>query len=517
MTATGELDVGALSTYDDFLFEMERLGLLDNLEDQLPTGFSAVFEIGRVLSDPDSSIRSRLAAAMELAPAQDIAPPDTTTKSDAQIVEVPAGEEYEAEFIRSWSDVRYVYSWQHLLPEEVFLRRLADRTLVFPMAKAPRIRAIDSGGDDFSPTPAKQKVHVLLDTSKSMALSHRFALAKSAVIHFLRENRREMGQVFLRTFDVDVGPLHSARTRTEFDALIRRIARIHVLGNGTCLERAILAACEDVREHGTLAGAEILVVTDGAARIHESILREALGADIRLHCVKIGHARVFPTDQYVKDVLDFRGDPETRLGQRVIQLRQRRRRLEDAARGEPGGEVRRGIEAELDRVAGEQRKVGDKLREEYGHEIERIANLYIEIDDLDPAEAFHLSDRQLEALKELTRQLLLQLEASPAPPDAMKRAALLMAHLTMLSREQPDAVAREFIEGLRSALEKHMESALASHDAHVLKGGLLSTGDQRDLRILLHGGSQRGSSLWLMLLKYFYNTLAKVIRPRQKR
>src|SRR6185295_17350422 len=160
------------------------------------------------------------------------------------LVEVAVAQEYEAEMIRSWSDVPYVYSWQHLLPEEVFLRRLADRTLWFPMAKAPLIRRVEGGEDDFAPTPSKQKAYVLLDTSASMALHHRFALAKAAALRFLRENRRELGEVFFRTFDVDVGALHTADDIPGYDMLLRRVARQHALGNGTCLERAILTACD---------------------------------------------------------------------------------------------------------------------------------------------------------------------------------------------------------------------------------------------------------------------------------
>src|SRR5205085_8175103 len=135
------------------------------------------------------------------------------------------------------------------------------------------------------------------------ALHHRFALAKAAALRFLRRNRRELGEVFLRTFDVDVGPLLTATDVPGYDALLRRVAREHVLGNGTCLERAILTACEDVRERRALAGAEILVITDGAARIDDEKIREAMGSAVRLHCVKIGNARVFATDAHVQETL----------------------------------------------------------------------------------------------------------------------------------------------------------------------------------------------------------------------
>ncbi len=500
--------------YEDFLIEMDELGLLDNLEDELPRGFTAVYEIGRILADPTSDTGQAVANVLQLAAPTGESTEAVPTDSDATMIEVPAGEEYEAEFIRSWSDVRYVYADQWLLPEEVFLRRLANRTLVFPMAKAPRIRAIDTGDDDFQPSPSKQKVYVLLDTSRSMALRHRFALAKAAVLRFLKRNRSEMGEVFFRTFDVGVGPLSTALDRSSYGTLIRSISRQATLGNGTCLERAILQACSDIADQPSLSGAEILVVTDGAARMDESKVANALGDRIRLHCLKIGRAQVFATDQYVRDTLEHHTRTDTRRGQRIVQLRDRRDVLRDGIKHSHDAETLNTLRAEMRRVEAEQKEIGGELRQDFGHEIERLSHVFIEIDDLDPATAFHLTDKQLEALKELTRRLLEQLEASPAPPEAMKQAALLMAHLALLAGEQSEQASREFLEQLRTALEMKMEQAMESHEEHLLDGGLLSPGDQRDLRVLLTGGSRRGSSLWVILLRYFYRTFARVVRRR---
>src|SRR6185503_7004884 len=226
----------SIGVYAGFFAEMEELGLASDLEESLPPGFSAVFEIGRVLADPHDATAAAIGRALRLSAPAGLPERAPASAASESLVELPAAEEYEAEFIRSWSDVPYVYSWQHLLPEEVFLRRLADRTLWFPMAKAPLIRAVAGGEDDFAPTPSKQRVYLLLDTSASMALHHRFALAKAAALRFLRRNRRELGEVFLRTFDVDVGPLHTAIDMAGYDDLLRRIARRHTLGNGTCLE-----------------------------------------------------------------------------------------------------------------------------------------------------------------------------------------------------------------------------------------------------------------------------------------
>lgn len=514
-TAAATQAPSASHAYDDFFSEMEGLGLLAGLEDQLPSGFSAVFEIARILDDPKSSLAKALAPALEMAPGAGPLPEASRPDNDAQIIEVPAGEEYEAEFIRTWSDVRYVYSWQYLLPEDEFLRRLAKRTLWFPMAKAPRIRAIESGEDDFAPTGAKQKVYVLLDTSASMAQRHRFALAKAVVLRFLRRNSRELGEVFLRTFDVDIGPLHTARDKHGYDALVRLIARQRTLGNGTCLQKAVLAACADIREQRGLAGAEILIVTDGAAHLDQGRIIEGLGREIEMHCVKIGHATVFPTDAYVEDALDFHRGMGTARERSIVHLRERRRKVEDAIRRTHDGPTLDNLRGALAQCEAQRREFGRDLRDEYGHEIEELSRVFVEVPDLDARDVFSLDAEALDALRRMTLRLLQDLDVTPAPAEVLKQAAVLLAHLSLLSEQQIDDALRTAVDGLREAVEAHLEEALSEHADRLQHAGLLSPSDQRDLRVLLQRGSQRGSSLWILLLRYFYNTFARVTRRRR--
>lgn len=499
--------------YGSFLDEMEELGLLSDLEDELPPDFSAVFEIGRIVADPRSEVARALDPALELrraGAADEVAPESDDSESR---IEVPAAEEYEAEFIRSWGDVRSVYAWQWLLPEEVFLRRLAQRTLWFPLARAPLIRAIEEGGDAFVPTPTKQRVHVLFDTSASMALHFRFALAKAVVLRFLRRNRREMGEICLRTFDVDVGPLEDARDPRTYDTLLRRVARRRTLGNGTCLEKAILTACADIRERRGLSGAEILVVTDGAAHLDEPRVREALGSDVELHCVKIGSAEVYAADKWIADRIDYSKREDTRRDQRILQLRSRTDRLKEALAHATDPSVRRGIEHGLAECEEERRAIAEELRQEYGHEIERLAHVYVQIPDVDPA-WLALSPERLASLERLVRDALRRLGAAPAPPTLLKEAALLLSHVAMLGGEQTDPDARARLEALRQALEQRIGAAVEHHEAHVLDAGLLSQTDQKDLRILLRRGTSRGSSLWLALLRYFYAWVVRIGRKR---
>ena len=512
MTTESAADAG-LGVYAAFLAEMEALGLGADLEDALPEGFSAVFEIGRVLGDPTSPLAAAIGRALVLAAPAESAAANAAAPPEG-LIEVAAAEEYEAECIRSWSDVAYVYSWQHLLPEEVFLRRLAERTLFFPMAKAPKIRRIEGGEDDFAPTPSKQKAYVLIDTSASMVLHHRFALAKAAALRFLRENRRNLGEVFLRTFDVDVGPLNTASDVPGYDDLLRCVARQHSLGNGTCLERAILTACDDIRERRALAGAEILVVTDGAARLDEEKIRGALGSAIRLNCVKIGNARVFATDAYVEEMLDFPRDGSSRRDQRIHQIRERREKVTEALRFVHDDETRDNLRAGLRECDTERRALAEELRRDYGHEIERLCDVYVEVPDVDAATVFHLDAERLAAVEALVREAIARLASVPASPEAMKEAALILAHMALLAAEQTDAATIEQLARLRDELAETLESAIVSHEDRVLETGLLSPGDQRDLRILLGRGTGKHSSLWLALLRYSYAAFG---RRRERR
>lgn len=504
-------DRAPVDEYAGFLDEMEELGLLSDLEEELPPDVSAMFEIGRILADPRSKLGRAVGAALELRRAEHA---EDETEAEAEEpsesrVEVPAAEEYEAEFIRTWSDVQHVYAWQWLLPESEFMRRLGDRRLVFPMAKAPRIRAIEDGGDGFSPSPTKQKAYVLFDTSASMSLRHRFALAKAIALRFLRQNRRELGEVWFRTFDVDVGPVEEARDRTGYDALLRRVARRRTLGNGTCLEKAIVTACRDIRARRGLAGAEILVVTDGAAHLDERAVAEALGDDIELHCVKIGFADVHASDQWVSDQIEYGKRADSRREQRILQIRDRRDRLKTALGDARDPAIRRGILSGIAECEEEFRAIGEELRREYGREIERLAHVYVQVPDLDPS-AFALTPEQIASLERLARQLLEKLDAAPVPTPSLKEAALMLSHTAVLAAEQADAATRDRLEAVRQALERRLAAAIEHHEAHVLDAGYLTPQDQRDLRILLRRGTTRYSSLWLALLKYFYSFVARI-------
>ena len=155
---------------------MERYGFFDTVEKHLPEEFTIIYEIARILEDKTHSISRAMAPILELND------PSTTENALDQILipNIPEAKEFEADLIRSVTDVRYIYPAQHLLPEIVFLRRLAERSLWMPRARSPRNYRYQTESDRFAPDDRKQKVYILFDTSSSMRQNYRIHLAKAA-------------------------------------------------------------------------------------------------------------------------------------------------------------------------------------------------------------------------------------------------------------------------------------------------------------------------------------------------
>ena len=106
-----------------FFSSMEQFGFFDAVEEHLPDEFTIIYEIARVLEDQTHAISRALAPVLELEQASS----DSTSPELITIPIISEAKEYEADLIRSVTEVRSIYSVQHLLPEMVFLRRLAER------------------------------------------------------------------------------------------------------------------------------------------------------------------------------------------------------------------------------------------------------------------------------------------------------------------------------------------------------------------------------------------------------
>ncbi len=438
-----------------FFNRMEEFGFFDAIADRLPEEFTLVFEIARILEDESKPLTQRLAPIL-WQKSSDIPPPHSPEHDI--IPHLPASEEYEAALIDSFRDIARIYPHQFLLPEEVFFQKLVERSLWLPKPKAPRNYRYQTESNDFAPDSRKQKVYLLFDTSKSMQEHYRIHLAKAIAFFFLRQNRKELGTVYFRTFDAEIGELRTANDIHGFEQLISEAMHLRALGRGTALEKALLTAVADIRSASMMGEAEILVITDGAAHIDVEKLRPLLGETIKINTVKIGTASITPDAKFLQGLIMTGGSEEIKV---VRDLQQKLRDLEHQIHN-AGSESRRGVlRSEAGYIAKQinlqTERIGKKIAERYGREIEDISDTFIQITDLVPQDIFRLSEDKTEELRALTAEMLSTLINEPSLED-LKKAALLSDHLEMMADHH--GIESEELSQTAKELQKLLEKIL---------------------------------------------------------
>ena len=409
---------------------MEQFGFFDTVEQHLPDEFTIIYEIARILEDKTHAI------ARALAPILELNDPSATDNNLDQILipNVPEAKEYEADLIRSVTEVRYIYPAQHLLPEMVFLRRLAERSLWMPRARSPRNFRYQTESDRFAPDDRKQKVYILFDTSSSMRQHYRIHLAKAIVYLFLQQNQRELGTIFFRTFDLTVGELRTARDVPSYDRLISDVMHINAIGNGTVLQKALQTAIDDISHESQLSQSQILVVTDGVAHIDLERLKEQMGDHITVNTVKIGNARMHVDAKVIEDqVFQSSNDDAVRLRELMKQKRDIELQISTAS-GHLRQEALRSqlglLQRQIDNLT---ERLGAFVSEHYGLEIQKLSAVYVNVDDIAPEEMFSLPEDKVAELEDLAESLLEALREEHQVED-IKRAAVLYDHLILLMK-----------------------------------------------------------------------------------
>ncbi|MBK9246684.1 MAG: hypothetical protein IPM69_00860 [Ignavibacteria bacterium] len=409
---------------------MDEFGFFDAIESRLPEEFTLVFEIARILEDNTKPLSKHLAPI--LYNKSDDIPPENSPEKHI-IPHLPAAEEYEAALIDSYREVARIYPHQFLLPDEVFYQKLVERSLWLPKPKAPRNYRYQAESDQFAPDSRKQKVYLLFDTSKSMQDAYRIHLAKAIAFFFLRQNMKELGTVYFRTFDAEIGKLHEASNMLDFEHLISELMHVRALGRGTALEKALSIAMTDIHTASTMAEAEILVITDGAAHINLEKIRPMMGNNITINTVKIGSATITPDAKFIKDLILTSTSDDAKTGRMLHQkLRDLEHQITNA-----GSESRKNLlKSELGHLAKQintlTERVGKKVGETYGKEIEMISSTFIQINDLELKDVFELTPEKSLELYELTEEMLEVIKTEPTIED-MKKAALLSDHLEMMA------------------------------------------------------------------------------------
>jgi len=503
---------------------MEEFGFLGHIYDHLPPEFTAVFEIARILEDEDSPLRNKVEAALHL-PTLD----HSRVREEVELFapEVITGEEYEADFIRNRRDVARIYSWQFALPDSVFDQRLAERMLWMPVSKNLKILPVQEIGENFSFDSRKQKVFILFDTSASMRQHHRIQLAQAILLHFLERNKADMGFISLRTFDDRVHSLHSATSPESYDALIRYILRITRLGNGTVLQNALLTALDEISRMEHLTGAEILVITDGAVSIDEALIRSKMDKDIKIHTVKIGHSKIFASDKMIDDLI-FRGKfGNTKMMQDLLyQERELLHNLEHSQGHDKHHQYEQSLRYVRDQIRDKKNKLAEEFHKQYGHELERLSDVYIEVDDFDDAHLFRADTNEIEDLEMLVSSLEQDAEEF-FTPEMTKKIALMHDHINFLLKYETDPELRKRLEALDDRLSKLLQSAMSAGEetkdkaeadgSHSSISLPMTDEDIRDLHFLLEFESKLGLTQWRLLFLYLKKVILKGMKRILKR
>lgn len=464
-----------------FFSRMEEFGFFDTVSDHLPAEFTLIYEIARIIEDQTSQISQALAPILAL---EDHTDKDNSLEQ-VLVPNVPEAKEYEADLIRSVTEVRHIYPYQFLLPETVFLQRLAERSLWMPRPRSPRNFRYQTESDRFAPDDRKQKVYVLFDTSLSMQQHYRIHLAKAIAYLFLQQNQRELGTIFFRTFDLDVGELKTARDIPGFDQLISDVMHIKALGNGTSLQKALQTAIDDISHESQLSQAQILVITDGVAHIDIDSLRSQMGDHIVVNTVKIGHTRMLIDAKVIQDQV-YQSNSEDAI--RLRELLNQKKDIESGLSAAAGkmrldalksqlGLLQKQIDHVMDRI-------GVQVTEQYGLEIQRLSRVYVEIDDIPAEEMFSFPEEKVQELEQLAESLLDQLREEHQVED-IKRAAVLYDHLYLLMRYNKVDAPR--LEKAAKELEQMLDQIL-NKPGTAASDVSISDMERMQLRNMLEGG-----------------------------
>jgi hypothetical protein len=290
--------------------------------------------------------------------------------------------------------------------------------------------------------------------------------------------------------------------------------RLHALGNGTAMAKAIRQAVADIGAMPQLAGTEILIITDGACALNEQEIRAMLGGAIAINTVKIGHTQLYASKSFIRDKL-FEDDTAQHKVIASLQSKERefqrlRERAESPASQRRYDESLRSVRAELNRQV-------DAMTEEivvgYGHELERLSEIYLTVDDIDllallPEDGSHIA--QLRAMYNIIAGELADAESM----DLLRKLTLLHDHIALLLEYSPEGPQRSQLEALRREVEGRLE-ALLNRDEDFAHPGVLqhiSAEDRHDIQFLLSASNALTFSSWGMLFKLLYRKLRRWLK-----
>jgi len=373
-------------------------------------------------------------------------------------------------------------------------------------------------------------VYVLFDTSSSMRAHYRIYLAKAILLQFLKRNKEELGFISLRTFDDHVGEVHTAIDEQSYTALLRHVLRLTHLGDGTVLQKALVQALDDIDSMEHLAGAEILIITDGAVHIDEDLIRARLDGHTRIHTLKIGHVEIFPSDAFIED--QIRSNPHFGDKQYRDLIRQEEEivhALKHTEAHQKHEQLGRTLASVRTQMAKKHTELAAEFVASYGHELERLSTLYLNINDLNETVLFGASEEAIDDIERLTESLEQEAEEF-FTPEITKKLAILHDHICFLLKYESDESLRARLMEMDAHLRKLLGSFINAPRSSGTGAGSssaqtnvpLSEEDLRDLHFLLEMGSGEGEMQLMLLLRWMWKVtvgkvLTKIRRYRDRR
>jgi hypothetical protein len=178
-----------------------------------------------------------------------------------------------------------------------------------------------------------------------------------------------------------------------------------------------------------------------------------MGSNIRIHAIKIGNERIAPDPTMVEYYARKIGTADAR---RLLELQDRRRALEHELQYASTAARRTMIAHDLsvlDRmIAGLAEGVAVYATEHFGSDIEQLCSIFVQVDDIDPAEVFRLSREREQELVQLARALLDEFARARRTEDADRMAALIEHLRTILQFNQQAAELQELAATMEQTL-----------------------------------------------------------------
>jgi len=159
-------------------------------------------------------------------------------------------------------DLERIVPSELALPEELFYVKFAEGELLLYQKEVKE---------------AMGPIYLLLDKSGSMD-GEKILWAKAVALALYNRARKENRDFYLRFFDNIPYPLvkvpKNAKSRDAMK-MVEYLSKVRG-GGGTDISRAVIAACEDIKEGHVKGVSEIIILTDGEDKIAETTVRRSL-------------------------------------------------------------------------------------------------------------------------------------------------------------------------------------------------------------------------------------------------